>query len=205
VTENPLVASRYTSDKIHLPAATFGRVNTKTRQKAAERGEAMEDGSFPIRDKKDLSRAIAAYGRAKDKPAAKRHIVRRAKALGAADSLPNAWKELATREFANEVKRDDEALIAASRTSLSAKIARHNAQVPEEVQVCAAQLNVVYKRGLSDYSSCAALGPEQAAQARVNSFLRLLKNGKPDTPEYVQDNDLLPESLRVSAEPPPFS
>ena len=93
------VASALTSDKTHLPAQSLSRVSPKTRARAAERGEAMEDGSFPIRDGADLKRAISAFGRAKDKGAAKRHIIRRAKALGKTDQLPESWKELALKEF----------------------------------------------------------------------------------------------------------
>lgn len=58
------------------------------RKKLAESGAAMPDGSYPIRNKADLSNAIQAFGRAKDKPATARHIKRRAAALGATDMLP---------------------------------------------------------------------------------------------------------------------
>jgi hypothetical protein len=33
---------------------------------------------------------------------------------------------------------------------------------------------------------------QQWAYARVNAFLYLLKNGRPENPKYTQDNDLLP-------------
>lgn len=61
------------------------------RKKLAGEGKAMKDGSFPIENKSDLENAIKAYGRAKNKAAAKRHIIRRAKALGATDMLPADW------------------------------------------------------------------------------------------------------------------
>ncbi len=61
------------------------------RDKAAESGEALPDGSFPIKTKEDLANAIQAYGRAKDKAKAKAHIIARAKALGAEASLPEGW------------------------------------------------------------------------------------------------------------------
>jgi len=51
----------------------------------------MPDGSFPIITVGDLENAIKAYGRAKDKAAVKKHIVKRAKALGATDKLPEDW------------------------------------------------------------------------------------------------------------------
>ena len=61
------------------------------RKKLASEGKAMKDGSFPIENKDDLENAIKAYGRAKNKAAAKRHIIKRAKALGATDLLPEDW------------------------------------------------------------------------------------------------------------------
>jgi len=62
------------------------------RDKAADAGEAMSDGSFPIKSVEDLKNAIQAYGRAKDKTKVKAHIIARAKALGAEGELPDAWK-----------------------------------------------------------------------------------------------------------------
>jgi hypothetical protein len=66
-------------------------LDTKQRRKLAERGEALPDGSFPIRTKKDLRDAIQSYGRAKNKAEAKRWIKRRATELGAQDELPEDW------------------------------------------------------------------------------------------------------------------
>jgi hypothetical protein len=61
------------------------------RKEMADKGQAMKDGSFPIADKADLKNAVQAYGRAKDKVAAKKHIIDRAKALDATDLLPDGW------------------------------------------------------------------------------------------------------------------
>ncbi len=61
------------------------------RSKAAESGAAMPDGSFPIKNTSDLHNAIKAVGRAKDPAAAKKHIISRARALGAAKELPEGW------------------------------------------------------------------------------------------------------------------
>lgn len=48
----------------------------KERQTLAKEGEAMKDGSFPIRNGQDLKDAIRSVGRAKDPAAAKRWIIR---------------------------------------------------------------------------------------------------------------------------------
>ena len=65
---------------------------TKERKALAKRGQAMPDGSFPIKTQQDLKNAIRLHGHAKDKEAAKAHIVKRAKALGLTDALPDDWK-----------------------------------------------------------------------------------------------------------------
>jgi hypothetical protein len=73
------------------------------RDDAADSGAAMPDGSFPIKNKKDLKNAILAHGRAKNPAKAKAHIKARAKALGAADLLPDGWgsgkSDKVTKEF----------------------------------------------------------------------------------------------------------
>ena len=49
--------------------------------------------SFPIKTVGDLKNAIQAFGRAKDKEAAKRHIIRQAMALGHPELIPDGWKQ----------------------------------------------------------------------------------------------------------------
>ena len=61
------------------------------RQQAADRGQALPDGSFPIKSVEDLKNAIQAIGRAKDPAKAKAHIKARARALGRSDLLPDSW------------------------------------------------------------------------------------------------------------------
>jgi hypothetical protein len=64
----------------------------KQRKAAADKGQAMPDGSFPIANEGDLHNAIRAVGRAKSYKSAKAHIIRRAKSMGASDQLPEQWK-----------------------------------------------------------------------------------------------------------------
>ena len=52
---------------------------------------ALPDGSYPIKSESDLKNAIQAFGRAKDKEAAKRHIMKRARALGLENLIPSNW------------------------------------------------------------------------------------------------------------------
>jgi len=70
------------------------------REKMADKGTAMKDGSFPIANEDDLKNAIKAYGRAKDKDAAKAHIEARAKALKLESLIPDAWDKVdAPKEY----------------------------------------------------------------------------------------------------------
>ena len=54
------------------------------RDRAEAKGHTMPGGGFPIESRADLGRAKRAFGRAGNKPAARRWINRRAKDLGAA-------------------------------------------------------------------------------------------------------------------------
>ena len=64
----------------------------KERSELAKEGEAMPDGSFPIRNTQDLKDAIRSVGRAKDPAAARRWIKKRARELGETGLLPEDWK-----------------------------------------------------------------------------------------------------------------
>lgn len=71
--------------------------STAQRERMAEENTAMPDGSFPIANATDLRNAIQSVGRAKDYNAAKQHIIRRARALGMIEALPEDWKNSARK------------------------------------------------------------------------------------------------------------
>lgn len=62
-----------------------------TRERMAREGTAMRDGSFPIANETDLRNAIQSVGRAANYDAARRHIIRRARALSLTQLLPDDW------------------------------------------------------------------------------------------------------------------
>lgn len=86
------------------------------REVMAERGMALPDGSFPIRDEEDLRNAVQAYGRASDKEAAKRHIMKRARSLGMDEVIPPKWKNegkaAASTVPANDEVAEDDSFLA---------------------------------------------------------------------------------------------
>jgi len=71
--------------------------STATRERMAESGTAMPDGSFPIANRSDLMNAIRSVGRASNYAAARQHIISRARALNAMDMLPEDWRNKATK------------------------------------------------------------------------------------------------------------
>jgi hypothetical protein len=74
----------------------FGYIPRAKREELAKKGYAMPDGSFPIEKASDVKVAIQAHGRAKDIAAAKKHIIKRARALGKYDLIPDEWKKAKT-------------------------------------------------------------------------------------------------------------
>lgn len=64
----------------------------ESRKKLAKNGMALPDGSYPIENESDLENAISAFGRAKNKARAKKHIIKRATSLGRQDMIPEKWK-----------------------------------------------------------------------------------------------------------------
>lgn len=106
------------------------------RDAAAKAGDALPDGSFPIKTVEDLHNAISAYGRAKDPSAAKAHIITRAKSLGATTELPENWinkentmlKELAKAlGLPDTATEADVAKAVADRDAALAKLTATNA------------------------------------------------------------------------------
>ena len=68
------------------------------RMSMADKGLALPDGSFPIKDLEDLKNAVQAYGRSKDQAAAAKFIAKRAKELSAEDLIPD------TEDFQKSLK-----------------------------------------------------------------------------------------------------
>ena len=87
---NPINKSLFSNlDPYDLVKRKF---NSKQRERMAQSGEAMPDGSFPIANKTDLMNAIRSWGRGGADPKVKAHIKTRARALGLSDMIPDNWK-----------------------------------------------------------------------------------------------------------------
>ena len=85
----------------------------ESRMSMAKQGNALPDGSYPIKDEADLRNAIQAYGRAKDKEAAKAHIMKRAMSLGLDELIPSNWvPEDVKKRFSDGEKSEESNFIA---------------------------------------------------------------------------------------------
>jgi HK97 family phage prohead protease len=94
----------------------------------------------------------------------------------------------------------DIAISAATETALRNKVTEHNDDMAERdrpawTRATFGQLAAVYRRGSGAYSTShrPGIGRAQWSMARVNAYLFLLGTGRPENPNYVTDNDLLPE------------
>lgn len=77
--------------------APVDEYSAKQKKAMVAKGQAMKntsgDPSYPIKSKADLRKAIRAVGRGgADHDAIRRHIIKRAKALGLSNLIPNNWK-----------------------------------------------------------------------------------------------------------------
>ena len=89
-------------------------------------------------------------------------------------------------------------LSAAIETGLENKAKEHNDKVGDNPskRATVGMLRTVFRRGAGAYSTSHRPGVtrDQWAYARVNAFLYLLRNGRPENDKYIGDNDLLPKS-----------
>ena len=103
--------------------AELAKFSEEERSKLAESGEALPDGSYPIRNVEDLKNAIQAYGRSKpsDRAKVRKHIIKRARALKKFDLVPENW--------ATAASADASALVSSMRS----RIAEFAVPVVEEI------------------------------------------------------------------------
>jgi hypothetical protein len=165
----------------------FAYIPMIERQKLAKSGKALPGGSFPIRDTEDLQNAIRAFGRAKesDRSSVKRHIIKRARALGKYDLVPENWKKFSTKAVtasADELK----ARLASAEERLGKAQATEFAEAPvmpvaPEIPsgVSAVPQQVAYDPA----SPVAPAQPVAPAEAPSNDVESGLKN--PETGNYT--------------------
>lgn len=124
-------------------------------------------------------------------------------AIGADPSTPAPKKDQVFGSKENDPgsagsKQGGIELSEAVEQSLANKVSDHNDRMasnskPSWTKVTIGALRSVYRRGAGAFSTSHRPGMTrgQWAMGRVNAFLYLAENGKPENPNYVGDNDLL--------------
>jgi hypothetical protein len=100
------------------PSGGLGKADTSAagRRSAASSGAAMSDGSYPIKTKADLRKAIKAVGRGNaDHSAIRKHIMKRAKALGLEAMVPTNWNADGSLKGADKADADEELVAKAEQ------------------------------------------------------------------------------------------
>lgn len=127
------------------------------------------------------------------------------KELDYAESRPAPKSEQRTGSDENkpgsaEGPGGDITISAETETALKNKVEEHNEKMKEQdkpsySRATLGQLKAVYRRGAGAYSTSHRPGMTrgQWAMARVNAYLYLLRNEKPENPKYTTDYDLLPK------------
>lgn len=86
------------------------------RRKAAASGAAMPDGSYPIKTKADLRKAIRAVGRGgAEHDKIRKHVMKRAKALGLEAMVPTNWNANGSLNSADKADADGDLIAKAER------------------------------------------------------------------------------------------
>ena len=97
----------------------LAKFSDEEREKLAEKGMALPDGSYPIRNENDLRNAIRAYGRSKPQGRVKvrKHITKRARALRKEYLIPQEWQSASSLEASDALSRMRAAITAAASAS----------------------------------------------------------------------------------------
>jgi hypothetical protein len=106
--------------------AELAKISEEERMELAEKGHALPDGAYPIRNEEDLKNAIQAYGRSKpsERSKVRKHIIKRARQLKQSGLIPEQWSNAGSAEA--------ETLIASMRSKVEALVAAPVKEISEE-------------------------------------------------------------------------
>lgn len=168
----------------------LAKFTEEERKDLAEKGIALPDGSYPIRNEADLKNAIRAYGRSNpsDRAKVRTHIRKRAKALGKATLVPEEWKSAASMETADAVSRMRAAITAAMFVKVEPQV--EEAQSDEVVK--AAYLSLLASMATDKTAEFAEL-PEEISDEE----LKKLKDAKEEADKQTEEEIKLAEDVRT--------
>jgi hypothetical protein len=161
----------------------FANIPLMERQKLAKTGKAMPNGGFPIRNAHDLGNAIHAFGRAKesDRADVKRHIIKRARALGKSDLIPESWGSYSSKAVTASAK-ELKARLASAEERLGKAQATEFAEAPM-TEIPTAVSVVPQQVAYDPASPVAPMAPEVPAEVPSNDVESGLLN--PETGRYT--------------------
>jgi hypothetical protein len=148
----------------------FGYISREKRQKLAEKGYALPDGSYPITNVDSLKDSIQAYGRGKPskRAAIRRHIMKRARVLDRADLIPEQWKAASSEEVEFTVN------------NLRARIAALTASVETEEQPTKPKWSELGKAFAVEAEEQGKYTPETQPRNAEGKFRKVLARLKQD-------------------------
>ncbi|GEM_PF-3542842 len=144
--------------------------DAQERLALAAKGEAMDDGSFPIAARADVEIAVSAHGYAADQAAAQTWITERALALEATDLLPEGWAGSTMQKGLGNVSRLAELLECltwlVSDATWEASAERDGSKVPAQLAAWVKQGTVILNAMSAEETSEAMA----ALQAQVDAI-----------------------------------
>jgi hypothetical protein len=171
--------------------AEFADISTEARERLAKEGKALPDGSYPIRNASDLENAIKAYGRSKpgDRAKVRRHIMKRARALGKADMIPEKWKSASAME---EDVLDLRARVASAKEGL---LAGETETPSSEALLAAPEVEAKYVSGVNQPRDAA--GKFRQVLARLKGDLGT--SGLDDVVKKIEETENLDDAGNYKA------
>lgn len=149
----------------------------------AANGQAMPDESYPIGDREDLANAIRAVGRGSGShDAIRRHIIGRARALGASDMIPSNWSPSGSMSKSKESDMPEPTV---------EDLAKQVAALTADRDAKAAELDALAKMDKADLAALVGLSVPTPAEDDV------LKSLPAEVRKRITDAE---ESARRSAE-----
>jgi hypothetical protein len=122
--DGPAVTAEMVQGLVDARLAELGKADLSAggRKKAAASGAAMEDGSYPIKTKADLRKAIKAVGRGgTEHDKIRKHVMTRAKALGLEAMVPTNWNANGSLKTADKADADGELIAKAEQVLRDAR------------------------------------------------------------------------------------
>lgn len=116
--DGPAITPEMVQGLVDARLAELGKADTSAagRRKAAASGAAMPDGSYPIKTKADLRKAIKAVGRGgADHDKIRKHVMTRAKALGLEAMVPTNWNSDGSLKDATKAEVSEELVAKAEQ------------------------------------------------------------------------------------------